>query len=277
MASAPPSIPIASSFFGPRDDTAVTWLGMAGAAINARGTVVLIDPLLTCVERHGERVSETGHRFRVELPIEAKDVPKADAVLYTHADGDHFPEPTARTLNARCEPVFLAPSPVASELAAIGVEPARLQTARDFERHTIGNIEVRITPALHDWQQADPWRRGDCCGFFVKTPDGTVWHPGDTRLIDELLSVRGVDVLFFDVAAVHAHLGPAGSAKLAACCGAEVLLAYHYGTYEMPAGSYGGCDPADALPYVADLSARLLQPAPGQVIRLPLAPSGRPT
>ena len=41
-----------------------------------------------------------------------------------------------------------------------------------------------------------------------------------TRLIDELLEVTGVDVLFFDVAQVETHLGPAGSAQLARTCGA---------------------------------------------------------
>ena len=36
--------PIGNDFFSPLSETLVTWLGMAGALINARGTVVLIDP-----------------------------------------------------------------------------------------------------------------------------------------------------------------------------------------------------------------------------------------
>ncbi len=262
--------PMSASFFGPRDDTVVAWLGMAGAAINARGTVLLIDPLLTYVDRDGERVSETGHAFRVPLPIEARDVPRADAVLYTHADGDHFAEPTARTLRERLDPAFIAPPPAAGQLEALGVRADRLTVARDFDEIAIGPARVTITPALHDWQDRDPWRRGDCCGYLVRTPDGAVWHPGDTRLIDELLTVRDVDVLFFDVAAVRSHLGPAGSARLAQSCGARTLIAYHYGTYVMRPGSYGNCDPAEAVAAARELPGRLLMLNPGQQLRLPL-------
>ena len=77
-------------------------------------------------------------------------------------------------------------------------------------------------------------------------------------------------MLFFDVAAVEAHLGPAGSARLAQTSGASVLLAYHYGTFDLPPGSYGNCDPQDALSYVQGLSAQMLLASPGELLRLPL-------
>src|SRR5205085_6885883 len=103
--------------------------------------------------------------------------------------------------------------PVARILCELGIAHDRMTIARDFDTLHFGNVEVSVTPALHDWQEHNPWQRGDCCGYLVKTPDGTIWHPGDSRLIDELLAVKGVDVIFFDVAAVNAHLGPEGSAR----------------------------------------------------------------
>ena len=75
------------------DCTLLTWLGMAGALINVRGTILLIDPLITLIEQDGETLCEGGHRLKISLPIEAADVPRADAVMYTHADGDHFVAP----------------------------------------------------------------------------------------------------------------------------------------------------------------------------------------
>jgi L-ascorbate metabolism protein UlaG (beta-lactamase superfamily) len=259
---------ITAAFFEPREDTLVAWLGMAGALVNARGTVLLIDPLLTTVRSGGEPRSESGERLKIALPIEASDVPRADAVLYTHADADHFGRLTARTLATRLEPRFLAPPPVRRALAEMGIAGERVVTACDFDSLRIGVAEVVVTPALHNWQEDGAWRRGECCGFLVKTPDGTIWHPGDTRLIDELLEIRGVDVLFFDVAAVEAHLGPQGSARLAETSGAQALIAYHYGTFDLPPGSYGGCDPRDALPYVECLPARFLLLNPGGPLRL---------
>jgi L-ascorbate metabolism protein UlaG (beta-lactamase superfamily) len=130
-------------------------------------------------------------------------------------------------------------------------------------------VEIKVTPALHDWQENEPWGRQDCCGYVLKTPDGSIWHPGDTRLIDPLLEIRDIDVLFFDVAAVEAHLGPQGSVRLAESSGARVLVAYHYGTFDLPPGSFGGCDPADSLPLIAGLPADFLQPDPGEILWLP--------
>ncbi len=267
------SVPLDEGFFAPRDDTVLTWLGMAGVAINARGTVVLIDPLITSSVKDGRQICECGRGLKIDLPIHADDVPAADAILYTHADDDHFGPQSARTLQRRLGPTFLAPPPVIERLARATGTVQRTVTAGDFGRHTLGAVEITVTPALHDWQETDPWRRGDCVGFLVRTPDGSIWHPGDTRLIDELSAVRDVDVLMFDVADVRTHLGPAGSAALARSCGASLMIAYHYGTLDVPPGSFGGCDPADSLPYVRDLAAQFLTPQPGQVIPV-CAPKG---
>ena len=260
---------LGASFFDKREDTAVTWLGMAGALINSRGTIVLIDPLLTAVNSGDQLKSESGYKFKIALPVEAGDIPRADVVMYTHADNDHFGKMTVKTLAERTKCRFIAPRPVRKMLEELGVEGDRIIAARDFTSIPVGDTEITVTPALHDWQEENPWKRGDCCGYLVRTPDGSIWHPGDTRLIDELLEVKDVDVLFFDVAAVNAHLGPAGSAKLAETSGAKIMIAYHYGTFDLPPGTFGSCDPRDSLPFVQGLTARFLQPNPGELVRLP--------
>ncbi len=263
--------PIPASFFERQEASWFTWLGMAGALINARGTILLIDPLLTTVKSDGQAMSEAGYKLKVPLPIEAGDVPRADLVMYTHADDDHLGRTTAKTLADRLPCTFLAPKPVADVLRELGIAADRITVAEDFQSLRVGRVEVHVTPALHDWQQMNPWQRGDCCGYLVTTPDGVIWHPGDTRLIDELLTYKGVDVMFFDVAAVDAHLGPEGSARLAKNCGAKTLIAYHYGTFDLPPGSFGSFEPEGALPYLADVPARFLRPNPGEI--LPVNPT----
>ena len=267
---------IDASFFDAHDDTVLAWLGMAGLLVNSRGTVLLIDPLLVSTERDGEEYSETGLRLKVPLPIEAQEVPRADVVMYTHAEDDHCGKATAKVLEDRLHPTFFAPPPVFERLREVGIDDERRATARDFESFRIGPVEITVTPALHDHDATNPWKRGDCCGFLVKTPDGNIWHPGDTRLIDELLEVRDVDVLLFDVAYnVPTHLGPDGSAALARSSGAKVLLAYHYGTMEAPerGGTYERAlesDPDASRPFLKDLDAPFLTPSPGEVLTLPL-------
>lgn len=262
--------PLSTAFFEQTDSTLVTWLGMAGAGINVHGTILFIDPLLTMVRKDGEVLSECGHKMKIPLPIEEPAVPRVDAVLYTHTDADHFTEATAIALNRRLKPLFVGPPPVAERLYRFGVESDRVIVARDFETVSIGNAEIYITPTLHDYEQETPFRRGDCSGFLIKTSDGSVWHPGDTRIIPELLEVKGVDILFYDVASVEGHLGAEGSAQIAKTCGARVMLAYHYGTFDMPPGSYGGCDPEDCLPFVTGLDAEFVTPSPGEILHLPL-------
>ncbi|MCL5274609.1 MAG: MBL fold metallo-hydrolase [Chloroflexi bacterium] len=258
--------PISVSFFDQNESTRVTWLGMAGALINTRGTILLIDPLLTTVTSDGRALSESGYRLKIPTPIEAIDIPKVDLVMYTHADDDHLGQTTAKTLADRLGCSFLAPQPVARILRELGIAPALITTAQDFQTLLVGQAEIHITPALHDWQSVNPWQRNDCCGYLVKTADGVIWHPGDTRWIDELLSYNDVDLMFFDVAAVDSHLGPQGSARLATSCGAKTLIAYHYGTFDLPPGSFGSFDPADALAYVKDVPARFLRPNPGEIL-----------
>jgi L-ascorbate metabolism protein UlaG (beta-lactamase superfamily) len=262
------TIYLSDSFFSERDNTILAWLGMAGAVINSRGTVIFIDPLIS----YGSDMNtcESGNRLLVPLPVTADKVPKADFVCYTHADSDHYAEKTARILSSRLDPTFICPVPVAERLEKAGIDQKRIIRIKDFAVYSFGDIEITITPALHDWQEVNPWKREDCCGYLVKTPDGTIWHPGDTRLIPELEKIKDVDILFFDVANVDSHLGPKGSARLAHTSGAKLLIAYHYGTFDLPPGSYGGCDPDDSLPYIKDLKAVFLKPNPGEIIRLPV-------
>lgn len=261
------TIPVNDSFFDGRKDTVLTWLGMAGALINCHGTIIFVDPLIS----YGadEKTCETGDRLLVPLPVTADMVPRADVICYTHADGDHFAEKTVRILNSRLSPVFICPGPVYEKLRRLNIPADRLIKIKDFSKYAFGKAEIIVTPALHDWQKVDPWKREHCCGYLVRTPDGSIWHPGDTRLIPELEEIKGVDILFFDVAAVDSHLGPEGSARLALTSGAKAMIAYHYGTFDLPPGSYGGCDPDDSLPYVKNLKADFLKPNPGEIIRLP--------
>jgi L-ascorbate metabolism protein UlaG (beta-lactamase superfamily) len=257
-------------FFDESTRTILTWLGMAGVMINVRGTILLIDPLVSISMVNEEALCEGEHRLKLPLPIEAKNIPKVDAVLYTHADFDHFGSVTAQVLIDQFNCCFIAPEPVVRQLSELGVSEHRVTQVSDDDIVYVGNAMIVITPALHDWQEQNPWQRGDCCGYLIKTPDGTIWHPGDTRLIPELLSIRGVDVLFFDVAAVDAHLGPAGSARLAGSSGAQVMVAYHYGTFDLPPGSYGNCDPEDSFRYISNAKADFLQLDPGELMYLPL-------
>lgn len=261
--------PIPPDFFSRSDTTQVVWLGMAGVLVNAHGTILLIDPMLTAVEKDGKQFCEDDLELLVPLPIEAQNLPRVDLVLYTHADGDHLGRMTAASLAARLPCEFLAPRRVESILRELQVDPQRIIPAREAMTLKVGCVEIEVTPAVHDYEQEVPFEREDCCGYLLKTPDGTIWHPGDTRLIEELYAVKGVDVFFFDIFAVESHLGSEGSAALAASCGAKVMVAYHYGTLKFPP-TFPEFEPAAAYPYIKDIPARYLILNPGEPLDLPV-------
>ncbi len=78
-----------------------------------------------------------------------------------------------------------------------------------------------------------------------------------------------MDVFFFDIFAEESDLGSQGSAILAASCGAEVMVAYHYGTLQFPP-SFPTFAPEDAYPYIQNIPAKYLVLNRGELLELPV-------
>ena len=250
--------PLGDDFFGKREDTVAAWLGMAGVVVNSRGTVIMIDPLITMIDRDGQRINEGGFPQKVPLPIESNKVPRLDAVCYTHVHADHFRVPTAKVLEERLKPLFISPFDL--KKAGVEIEEKRIIKPKDWQTYRVGNIELTFTPCQHGTPAT---------GYLIKTPDGTLWHPGDTAYFDDLLKVKNVDVYFFDVPGTGKHLGPEGAARYAESSGAKLLVAQHYGTF-LTTAEWIHRNPLHALPFVRDLKGKYITPGPGEVIRLPL-------
>ena len=75
-------------------------------------------------------------------------------------------------------------------------------------------MRVKLTPADHAWQNESPgasdrvFQPEDACGFWIETPDGTIWAPGDSRLIpDHHLQMPAPDALLFDFSDSEWHFG----------------------------------------------------------------------
>ncbi|MCJ7751960.1 MAG: MBL fold metallo-hydrolase, partial [Armatimonadetes bacterium] len=85
----------------------VWWLGNAGFAINAAGSVILIDPLIELHDDTDPVTSEIGLPLLVPLPVRARNIDRADLVLLTHDHADHTGRRTIPELAQRTHALFV--------------------------------------------------------------------------------------------------------------------------------------------------------------------------
>lgn len=263
--------PMDAAAFLNRGDTAVTWLGGAGFLVNCRGTVILIDPVLS-LSPDKEGCSEAGLKLKIDLPILADKIPRVDYVLYTHSDSDHLGPVTALTL-AQKGAKFFGTYRVYHALTQLGVSPKQAFVCREDEPVQLSTIAVDVTPADHPWQLKDlkrggrPFRAGECCGYILNTPDGRLFFPGDTRLMEAHLRIKNIDLLALDVSMCEYHLNHTSAAVLANNLPEAWLFPLHYGTYDSPQPAHQG-DPRDVFKNVTDGDRRGLLLPPGEAFVL---------
>jgi L-ascorbate metabolism protein UlaG (beta-lactamase superfamily) len=261
QARAPKTQPFGGAAFDPSDGTTLRWLGMAGFLINSRGTTIMVDPLLQGFDMP----------IMIDMPIAVEDVPKLDAILVTHSDNDHYSVPTCRAL-APITRAYHSTGYVASLMRGEGW-PAHGHRIGDVV--DIGSVRVELTPADHAWQNATPgasprvFQPEDACGFWIETPDGTVWAPGDSRLIpDHHLQMPAPDAMLFDFSDSEWHFGLEGAARMANAYPKTPLLLHHWGCVDAPDFA-----PFNGDPRVASRQGRepraLSRPSPGSTLRTP--------
>ena len=260
QAVAPSTLPIGPDAFGDSDDTALFWLGMAGFLLNVRGTVLMIDPVLRDFDMP----------LLIDLPLSTPDVRRLDGVLVTHADNDHFSVPTCRDLIPVARG-FHSTRYVAGLMSDQGMPATGHDIGDSFD---IGSVRVMVTPADHAWQNAhrEPGQRvfhdEDSCGFWVETPDGTIWAPGDSRLIREHhLTMPPPDAMFFDFSDSEWHFGFDGAVEMANAYPHAQLILHHWGSVDAADFSPFNANP-DHLTGVVVNPARIRILAPGEPFRL---------
>ena len=233
---------------------------MAGFLINSRGTTLMIDPLIRGFDMP----------LMIDVPLTAADVPRLDAVLVTHSDNDHYSVPTCRDL-APVTDAYCSTRYVASLMTGEGLPAHGHDIGDEF---SVGPVRVALTPADHAWQNAYPGTSDrfhqpeDACGFWLETPDGTIWAPGDSRLIREHhLTMPAPDALLFDFSDSEWHLGLDGAIEMANAYPTTPLLLHHWGSVDAPDFPPFNADPASLYDRVTD-PTRIHVLAPGEPFTL---------
>lgn len=256
QATAPPTQPFGPEAFAASDGTVLRWLGMAGFLVNSRDTTVMIDPVLRDFDMP----------ILIDMPITTDVVPRLDAVLVTHSDNDHFSIPTCQGLRTVTS-TFHSTQYVASLMNNEQLPANGHDIGTSF---AIGDLHVTVTPADHAWQNEIPGHNPhhfapeDACGFWIETPDGTIWAPGDSRLIpDHHLEMRAPDVLLLDFSDSEWHFRLDGAVSIANTYPDTALLLHHWGSVDAPDFTPFNGDPASLDGRVSN-PERIHVLAPGQ-------------
>ncbi len=260
QAKAPKTQPFGAKAFGPSKKTTLRWLGMAGYFINSRGTTLMIDPLLRDFDMP----------VMIEFPIAGNQVPRLDAVLVTHADNDHYSIPTNRDLKPVTQ-AFHSTMYVDTLMKSEGFPSFGHDIGDTFR---VGPLRVTLTPADHAYQNAYPgmstriFKNEDACGFWIETPDGNIWAPGDSRLMQEHLQFSPVpDAILFDFSDSEWHFTLAGAVKIANAYPNTPLLLNHWGSVDAPDFSPFNADPEKLKKLVVN-PKRIYVLAPGEAFTL---------
>lgn len=247
----------------PRDDTTITWLGGAGFLLNAHGTTVMVDPVLGGFDMPA----------LFDAPIAPEDVSALDALLVTHIDNDHFSRLTCKNLMDVCKS-YHAPAYVAEVMRNEGLAGTGHGIGDDFSIEGAGGaVRAQLTPAWHNWQNDSKkwgyrvWEREDYCGYWFDTTDGTIWLPGDSKLLPEHLEMPAPDLIMLDFSDNEWHITFEGAVKLANAYPESRLLCIHWGTVDAPDWSTFNGDPRELARHVMN-PERVLAPLPGEEVVL---------
>ncbi len=255
QAKPPKTQPFGAKAFEPSNKTTVRWLGLAGFLINSRGTTFMIDPLLGGFDMP----------ILIDFPITPKDVPQLDAVLVTHSDNDHYSIPTCRDLSPVTK-AYHSTVYVDSLMKNIDLPSFGHNIGDVF---SVGPVRVKVTPVDHAWQNAYPgtanriFKDEDSCGFWIETADGTIWAPGDSRLMPEHLKMETPDAILFDFSDSEWHFTFDGAVKLANAYPNTPLLLCHWGSVDAPDFSPFNGDPKKLYDVVIN-PKRIILLAPGE-------------
>ena len=207
----------------------VTYVGHATVALELSGTELLTDPLL-----RGRFIHAIRHAPSV--PSEAKD--GVDGVLISHLHPDHLDFPSLRSIDKRTE--FLVPAGGGRLLRRRGFENVREVNPGDIAR--IGNVEIAVTPAIHDGRRIPLGREVKAVGYDLRGAAHRVYFAGDTDLfagMAELAEAAGsgnVDVALLPIAGWgpkvgSGHLNAQRAAEAAAMIQPRCVVPIHWGTY----------------------------------------------
>ena len=217
--------------------TEVTWVGHSTVVIEAEGSRVITDPLLT------KRVAH----LRRRRPLPSPDHADVDVALLSHIHLDHLHLPSIRQL--RPDTAFVVPRNAAPLLRKAGFDDVTEVVEGDVLE--AGPLRIEVVHAEHKAGRGPHTKlTASPVGYIVDTDrsgdhqGARVYFPGDTDLFDDMDTFADVDLALLPIwgwgsTLGTGHLNPERAAVASQLMDPGLVVPIHWGTYAPEDGRRG--------------------------------------
>lgn len=222
----------------------VTHVGHASFLIQTAGLNIVVDPLWS---DRASPVSFAGPRRANPPGIAFDDLPKVDVILITHNHYDHLDLATIHRIFDRDRARIIAP--LGNDAIIRDKRPDIPVEARDWgDTLALGpGVDVTLVPAYH-WSARGAFDRRMAlwASYVIGTPDGRIYHIGDTGYHDgaffrqhgeafgpfrlAILPIGAYEPRWF---MADNHMNPSEALQVMLSLKAEAAIGHHWGTFQL--------------------------------------------
>jgi N-acyl-phosphatidylethanolamine-hydrolysing phospholipase D len=229
----------------------VTWIGHATVLVQLGGLNVLTDPIFS---NRASPLSFLGPA-RVQKPgLWPHELPRIDLVVVSHNHYDHLDQASVKLLAQQSggPPLFVVPLGLKKWFAGEGIN--HVVELDWWQSHTLGDVEVVLTPVQH-WSGRSLGDRMQTLwgGYAFFTPQLQVFFAGDTGYSKDFADIRarfadrqlpaaggGFDIALLPIGAYEPrwfmqeqHINPEEAVRIHLDLGAKLSLGIHWGAFEL--------------------------------------------
>jgi L-ascorbate metabolism protein UlaG (beta-lactamase superfamily) len=210
------------------------WLGHATVLLNIHGSWILTDPALERRIGIGRGVAKFGPRRLVQPALRARELPRLDLILLSHAHMDHTDLGTLRQLPANVPLLGQSGKP---DLVRRFDQVHELAWGQSIE---LDGLRIEATEARHWGARMMTDRHRGYGGFLLQKAASSVLFAGDTAHTDVLTKLRRrgpIDLAVLPIGAydpwIANHASPEQAWAMFRRLGAEWVLPVHHSTFRL--------------------------------------------
>lgn len=215
-------------------------LGQSGYVVKIKNTIIYIDPYLSDFVENPKGLNEPLMKRNFPPPVFPEQINKIDAVLCTHAHGDHMDPWTLEKIN---HPFTFFTSENAYRNNGVELPSQNLLFIKLGKKYRIGEFEIEAFPAAH-YEIAGKDGKPDCLSFLVTAFGKSLYFWGDGLLyggLIERLKQFQFDLFFAPINGrdwfreQRSIIGNLSARELAELCGSikvKVVVPNHYDLFK---------------------------------------------